>query len=92
MTSQHDDPVLQLRDLKASIRNIVHDVSNPLGVLRMSAYYLQNGSPDREKVEHYFNVIGENVEKIAAGLAALRELGDEAPPGPPPASRGGDAS
>ena len=69
----------QLQSLKASIRTIVHDVSNPLGVLRMSAYYLQHGAPDKEKQEYYFKVIGETVEKIASGLTVLRDLSDEPP-------------
>jgi nitrogen-specific signal transduction histidine kinase len=77
MTAQEDELRQQLQSLKASIRTIVHDVSNPLGVLRMTAYYLQNGAPDREKQEHYFTVIGDTVEKIAASLTALREMTDE---------------
>jgi nitrogen-specific signal transduction histidine kinase len=76
MTAQENELRQQLQSLKASIRTIVHDVSNPLGVLRMTAYYLQNGAPDREKQEHYFAVIGETVEKIAAGLTVLRDMSD----------------
>jgi len=90
MTPEHDDHLRQLNDLKATIRNVVHDVSNPLGVLRMSAYYLQNGGPDKEKEAHYFGVMAESIEKIAAGLAVLRDLGDELPGGTPSRAPAGD--
>ena len=92
MTPQEADLLRQLRDLKATIRNVVHDVSSPLGVVRMSVYYLQNGAPDSDKEAHYFTVMGDNIEKIAAGLALLRDMSDEAlraaPQAPP---RGGPA-
>ena len=84
MTPQEEDALRRLNDLRAAIRNVVHDVSNPLGVLRMSAYYLQNGAPDREKEAHYLTVMGESIEKIAAGLALLREMSDDSPGNSPP--------
>jgi len=86
MTPQEDDLRRQLQRLKAGIRTVIHDVSNPLGVLRMAAYYLQSGSPDRERQEHYLTVIGETVEKIAARLTALRDMGDEPLSDPPPST------
>ncbi len=84
MTSQELELQRQLQSLKASIRTIVHDVSNPLGVLRMTAYYLQHGDPDKEKVDHYLTMIGDTVEKIASGLIVLRDLSDESPGGARP--------
>ena len=85
MTAQERELRQQLLSLKASIRTVIHDVSNPLGVLRMTAYYLQHGAPDSEKQDHYFTVIGETVEKIAAGLTVLRDMSDDpSPDGPPP--------
>ncbi|HUI10442.1 MAG TPA: hypothetical protein VL221_08945 [Bacteroidota bacterium] len=92
MNPQEEDPDRALRNLKAAIRTIVHDVSSPLGVVRMSVYYLQNGAPDSEKEAHYFAIMGENIEKIAAGLALLRDLSDETLPGSSPSSPGRDAS
>lgn len=88
MTAQEIELQRQLQSLKASIRTIVHDVSNPLGVLRMTAYYLQHGAPEKDKVDHYLTMIGETVEKIAAGLIILRDLSDESPAGPSPAEEG----
>jgi nitrogen-specific signal transduction histidine kinase len=83
MTTEENELREQLQTLKGAIRNVIHDVSSPLGVLRMTAYYLQHGAPDREKQDHYFTVIGETVERIASGLTVLRDLSDGPFPDPP---------
>jgi nitrogen-specific signal transduction histidine kinase len=70
------DPQVQLDKLKIGIREIAHDISNPLGVLRMAAYYLQHGEPEKEKQIHYYGVISNTVEKVEAGLNKLRALGE----------------
>ena len=67
---------VQLDRLKTGIREIAHDISNPLGVLRMAAYYLQHGAPDKEKQMHYYGVITSTVERVEAGLNKLRALSD----------------
>ncbi len=74
----HDpqDAGAQLLQLKQGIREIAHDISNPLGVLRMAAYYLQHGNPDKDKQDHYYTVIAETVERVEAGLIRLRSLSE----------------
>jgi nitrogen-specific signal transduction histidine kinase len=74
----HDpqDAGAQLLQLKQGIREIAHDISNPLGVLRMAAYYLQHGNPDKDKQDHYYTVIAETVERVEAGLTRLRSLSE----------------
>ena len=79
------DPLLQL---KRGIREVAHDISNPLGVLRMAAYYLQHGNPDKDKQNHYYTVIAETVERVEAGLNKLRSLSEHAGVG---AGEGGPA-
>jgi nitrogen-specific signal transduction histidine kinase len=76
----HDpqDAGAQLLQLKQGIREIAHDISNPLGVLRMAAYYLQHGNPDKDKQAHYYTVITETVERVEAGLVRLRSLSEQA--------------
>lgn len=71
------DPEEKLRQLKVGIREVAHDISNPLGVLRMAAYYLQNGKPDKAKQDHYLGVITETVEKIEKSLQKLRSMTDK---------------
>lgn len=70
------DTGARLLELKQGIREITHDISNPLGVLRMAAYYLQHGNPDKAKQDHYCTVIAETVERVEAGLNRLRSLSD----------------
>lgn len=70
------DSDAQLQQLKLGIREVAHDISNPLGVLRMAAYYLQHGNPDKAKQDHYFTVIAETVERVEAGLNKLRSLSE----------------
>jgi nitrogen-specific signal transduction histidine kinase len=77
---------VQLDALRTGMRKIAHDISTPLGVLRMVAYYLQTNQTDQEKREHYFKVISQNVDKVEAGLDRLRALTDS-PPFAPPAQR-----
>lgn len=72
------DSGAQLLQLKRGIREIAHDISNPLGVLRMAAYYLQHGNPDKDKQDHYCTVIAETVERVEAGLNKLRSLSEHA--------------
>jgi nitrogen-specific signal transduction histidine kinase len=64
----------QLENMKSGVREIVHDISNPLGVLRMAAYYLQNVKADKEKQDHYLTIIAETVDKVDVGLKRLRAL------------------
>jgi len=79
MASSESELRLELQNLKAGIRTIVHDIGNPLGVIRMTAFYLQKEVHEREKQEQYLTMITVNIEKIAAGLTRLRDLGDDTP-------------
>lgn len=77
MTTEEEKELQEtLKQLRRGIREIAHDISNPLGVLRMAAYYLQNGKPEKEKQEHYYNVITQTVDKVEAGLNKLRALSE----------------
>lgn len=86
-----EDLERELNALRTGMRQIAHDMSSPLGVLRMVAYYLQANQPDQEKREHYFKVISQNVERIEANLDRLRALTDSPPfgfPAQPPPDKG----
>ncbi len=69
----------QLKKLRAIIRDIAHDIRNPLGVLRMATYYLQGGNADSDKREQYLKLINENVDKVEANLDRLKALSDNPP-------------
>ena len=66
----------QVDNLRAGIREIAHDISNPLGVLRMAAYYLQTAQPEKEKREHYYQLINQTVDRVEQGLKRLRALSE----------------
>jgi nitrogen-specific signal transduction histidine kinase len=70
------EPQGEIERLRAGIRDIAHDISNPLGVLRMAAYYLQTAQPDNEKREQYYKIIGETVGRVEEGLRKLRALAE----------------
>jgi nitrogen-specific signal transduction histidine kinase len=75
--SELDELQERLNAVKAAIREIAHDISGPLGVLRMAAYFLQTAKPDEEKREHYYKLIVDTVEKVEGGLKRLRALNDD---------------
>jgi nitrogen-specific signal transduction histidine kinase len=64
----------QLENLKSGIRQISHDIYNPLGVLRMAAYFLELGKGDDEKKAQYIRTINESIDKIEVHLKTLKTL------------------
>ena len=88
MASSDDELRQELQNLKADIRTIVHDIGNPLGVIRMTAFYLQKGVVEKEKQGEFLTMITDNIEKIAAGLTRLRDMSDDSPRGAPPLTDG----
>ena len=77
--NQHHDPAPtdlpgQLEQMKASIREIAHEINNPLGVLRMTAYFLERGEVPREKLLEYVGLINQSLDRIEAGVQRLGEL------------------
>lgn len=64
----------QIENLKSGIREISHEINNPLGILRMAVYFLENTQPTAEKQAHYFKVINEGLERIEQSLDQLKSL------------------
>jgi nitrogen-specific signal transduction histidine kinase len=64
----------QVENLRSGIREVAHEINNPLGVVRMAAYFLESTNPDEEKTAHYFKVINDSLDKIEASLRRLRLL------------------
>jgi nitrogen-specific signal transduction histidine kinase len=67
----------QIDGMKVGIREIAHDLSTPLGVIRMAAYYLQVAQPEKDKRDHYFKLMNDTVDKMEVGLKRLRSLVDQ---------------
>ena len=65
---------LQLDNLRGAIREIAHEINNPLGVLRMATYFLESADPGPEKKAEYFKVMSESIDKIEENLNRLRTI------------------
>jgi nitrogen-specific signal transduction histidine kinase len=71
---QLSDPLGQLENLRSGIREVAHEINNPLGIIRMAIYFLQTTNPEGEKREHYFKVIEEGLGRIEHNLELLKAL------------------
>jgi nitrogen-specific signal transduction histidine kinase len=77
MNTESEDIVesrAQVENLRSGIREVAHEINNPLGVVRMAAYFLESTNPDQEKKAHYLKVINDSLDKIEASLKRLRLL------------------
>jgi len=74
-TPQSVEEIQHLLDnLRAAIREVAHEINNPLGVLRMATYFLESADPGPEKRAEYFKVMGESIDKIEENLNRLRAI------------------
>ena len=69
------DPAV-VEAIRKNIRIITHELSSPLGVLRMTAHYLRTQDVPAEKREHYLKVINDTVDRLEDGLHRMRALAD----------------
>ena len=63
---------LKRRELPREIGAIMHDIANPLGVVRMATYYLQTATPDEAKRNYYYRLITQSLDRIDDHLKRLR--------------------
>ena len=71
---QTDPREKQIADLHAGIRQIAHDLSNPLGILRMAVYFLQSTKAEGDKREQYLTMMNETIDRVEQQLKRLRAL------------------
>jgi len=67
-------PSTDLEVIRTDIRQICHDMSNPLGILRMAVYFLQTAKGDEEKRAHYYAMMNESLDKMEVHLQRLRAV------------------
>jgi hypothetical protein len=82
----------QIEGVRAGIREISHDLSNRVGVLRMAVYYLQATEPEQEKRAQYYKMMNESLDKAEHGLRRLRSVVDLGPLGGQPTPGAKDPS
>lgn len=63
--------------LNSALKIITHEINNPLGVLRLALYQLDNKIKDDEALYKYSKMISENVDKIEIQIQELRKIRDE---------------
>jgi signal transduction histidine kinase len=80
MTATDRDSPLSEDARRKDIRQICHDLSNPLGILRMAIYFLQNSSADAEKRTQYYAMMNESLDKIDQHMKRLRDMAASEPP------------
>ncbi len=76
--SGHPSPDLtsQIEAIRVGIRTITHELSSPLGVLRMTTHFLRTQNVPPEKREHYLRLLNETVDRLEDGLHRMRALAD----------------
>ncbi len=79
MTTPESELHEQISQIKSGIREIAHEINNPLGVLRMAAYLMDTSNPDEAKRKHYLNLINTSIDRIETGLKKLRALRENLP-------------
>jgi nitrogen-specific signal transduction histidine kinase len=85
--SESDQLNRQVTNLKVGIREVAHEINNPLGVLRMAAYLMETTNPDEAKRKHYINLINTSIDRIEIGLKRLRALREDPSVGLPDIAR-----
>ncbi len=70
------DPASQLEAIRLGIRTITHELSSPLGVLRMTVHYLRTQDVPPDKKEHYLNLLNDTVSRLEDGFHRMRALAD----------------
>ncbi len=68
------DAAKAMETLKLGLRQIAHDMSNPLGTLRMAVYYLETAKPEESKRGEYYAMMAKNIDRIEAMIHNLRVI------------------
>ncbi len=83
--AEQPEPAAGSEEIKLKLRKIAHDMSNPVGILRMAVYYLETAKPDQDKTLQYYAMMNQNIDKIEALIRQLRFVaGSPSVQGPPP--------
>lgn len=74
----------RLRSVNSSLATFAHDINNPLSVIRLALYHLENPELPKEKRDTFFKLLLENLTRIEAQMKTLavirRQLGGKKAP------------
>lgn len=69
----------RMRRANKSLAHVTHEINNPLSVIRLAIYHLQNAQLPKTKKKAFFKLLVENVDKVNLQMKELytirRELG-----------------
>lgn len=61
----------RLLNLSKSIAFITHEINNPLSIIRLALYHLENPKLAKGRKEVFFKLLSENVDKVGAQMREL---------------------
>jgi signal transduction histidine kinase len=73
----------RLRSANSALATFVHDINNPLSVIRLALYHLETPGLPKQKRDTFFKLLLENLERIDSHMKSLalirRQLGGKKP-------------
>ena len=64
----------RLHSVNESLGNITHEINNPLGIIKLALFHLENPNISDEKKATYFKLLLKNIEKVDEQMDELREV------------------
>jgi len=64
----------RLQSVNESLKTLMHDINNPLSVIRLALYQLGNPNLPKLKRERFFKLLAVNVEKVDFYIKELRMI------------------
>lgn len=64
----------ELIDINTQLSEITHEINNPLGVIRLAIFQIQNKLGSNENFNKYIQMINDNTSKIESQIKQLREV------------------
>lgn len=64
----------RLKKINESLSTLIHDINNPLSVIRLAMYHLDNPKISLEKKEIFLKLLVNNVERLETQMKDLRTI------------------
>jgi len=64
----------RLKHIDESLGDLMHKINNPLSVIRLTLYHLENPNLPNDKRESFFKILVEHVKKIDSHMDELRTI------------------
>jgi len=71
---EYDELHHQLRNVNSSLATFVHEINNPLSVIRLALYHLEKRELSKQKRETFFKLLLESLERIDGQMKDLSSI------------------